>query len=203
MLSPEDADKLLKVKRQVLETGRQVHLETSMVSPGGTTEYFEGSYVPKLSSRGKIDGLIGYFRNVTDRPRAEEALKESEAFTRRVLDNLFGFVGVLTPDGTLLEVNQTPLAAAGIAACDICGKKFWDVYWWNYDPQVQARVRAACERAACGVISRYDVPICTAGDSRMWVDFQIAPLRDDQCASPPDLPLATDIQNANRPKTPS
>lgn len=103
----------------------------------------------------------------------------SESFARRVLNNLFAFVGVLLPDGTLIEANQAPLNAAGIAFEDVAGRKFWDCYWWSYSAEVQARLRDAVERANRGEVVRYDVPVRMAGDTRMWIDFQLSPLRDD------------------------
>ncbi len=84
-LEPMDADKLTAIKKRVLETGEPIHVETSLVNREGHEEFFEGSYVPKFDSSGRIDGLIGYFRNVTDRKKAEGALREAnETLERRV-----------------------------------------------------------------------------------------------------------------------
>jgi len=74
-LSAQDADKLTQIKRQVLETGNPVHLEMPMISRTGEQQFFDGTYVPKHNAQGRIDGLIGYFRNVTERKWTEEALK--------------------------------------------------------------------------------------------------------------------------------
>lgn len=120
------------------------------------------------------------FRDQTERHRWETALADSEQFTRRVLDNLFAFVGVLTPDGTLVEANRAPLEAAGLELSDVVGKKFWDCFWWSYSPDVQQEIRGAVERAASGELVRFDVPVRVLADGRMWIDFQIAPLRDDE-----------------------
>jgi PAS domain S-box-containing protein len=70
-LAKADADHLTRIKRQVLETGRPVHLETPLISPRGELQYFDGSYVPKFDATGRIDGLIGYFKNVTERKLRE------------------------------------------------------------------------------------------------------------------------------------
>ncbi len=118
------------------------------------------------------------FRDQTERHRWETAIAESEQFTRRVLDNLFAFVGVLAPDGTLVEANRAPLEAAGLTLSDVIGKKFWDCYWWEYSAEVQEQLRDAIERSAAGEVVRFDVPVRVLDDGRLWIDFQIAPLRD-------------------------
>ena len=132
-------------------------------------------------------------RDIADRKEAEAAVLESERFTRRVLDNLFAFVGVMSLDGTLIAVNRAPLEAAGIQASDVIGKKFWDCYWWNYSEEVQELLTGAYERAIRGEAVRYDVPVRMAGDSRMWIDFQLAPLRDDDGRITHLIPSAMDL----------
>ena len=72
-----DANRLTALKRQVLETGQTVKIEVPLVSKSGAIEYFSGSYIAKRDPGGKIDGLIGYFRNITERKRAEETLRRN------------------------------------------------------------------------------------------------------------------------------
>lgn len=117
----------------------------------------------------------------------------AEAYARRVLDNLFTFVGVLLPDGTLIEANRAPLEAAGIGPDDVIGKKFWECYWWSYAPAVQAQMQDAVTRANLGEVVRYDVAVRVAGDQRMWIDFQLAPLRDEAGRITHLIPSAMDI----------
>lgn len=141
----------------------------------------------------KAGGALLFLRDVTEERAAAARLAESEARLRRVLDNLFVFVGVLDPDGTLLEANRAPLEAAGLAVGEVRGRPFWECHWWSHDPGAQARLRAACARAAAGEASRYDVEVRMAGDSRMVIDFQIAPLRDAAGRVTHLIPSATDV----------
>jgi len=83
-LSKEEADKLTEIKNRVLKTGKPVPLETSLISQAGNPEFFEGTFVPRFDGRGQTDGLIGYFRNVTKRKKAERLLKEHEALLNEV-----------------------------------------------------------------------------------------------------------------------
>ena len=95
---------------------------------------------------------------------------------RDVLDHVFAFVAVLGRDGVVLEVNHPPLDAAGITVADVLGKPFWDCYWWSYDANVQAQLRAACLRAAEGRASRYDADARMAGGRLMAIDLMLKPL---------------------------
>ncbi len=71
-LEKNDADELTRIKTGVIQTAKPVYVQVPLLSTEGKQEYFEGSYVPKFDSNGKIDGLIGYFKNVTERKRSEE-----------------------------------------------------------------------------------------------------------------------------------
>jgi PAS domain S-box-containing protein len=148
---------------------------------------------PMHDSRGTIFGASKIVSDITDRKAIEKKVRDSEAFTRRVLDNLYAFVGVMDLDGTLLQVNRAPLEAAGIAASDVIGRKFWECYWWSYAPEVQAQVKATYERALTGESVRYDVPVRMAGDTRVWIDFQLAPLRGDDGAIAYLIPSGMDL----------
>jgi PAS domain S-box-containing protein len=77
-LKKEEARKLTAIKKNVLKTGKKIPYNTSLTDPDGNIQYFEGSYVPKFNTKGKIDGIIGYFRNITERKQAEINLRENQ-----------------------------------------------------------------------------------------------------------------------------
>ena len=77
-LAKDDAEKLIKTKNQVMKTGKPLRLETSLLSKSGSVEYFSGTYVPKYDHEGHPDGIIGYFRNITERKRNTEALRKAK-----------------------------------------------------------------------------------------------------------------------------
>lgn len=129
------------------------------------------------------EGLKFYtviLRDITERLRSEELIKNSEVHLRRVLDNLFVLVGVIKPDGTLVEANAAPLEAANIKLEDVCGKKVWDTYWLNYDEKIQARIREVVKKAALGISSRFDIDIQVANGNFMTIDYMLAPMCDDK-----------------------
>ncbi len=78
-LSKEDADNLTTTKTRVIETGEPLHFETSLISAVGKEEFFDGSFIPTFDANAEPNGLIGYFRNITERKLAEEELKSVKA----------------------------------------------------------------------------------------------------------------------------
>lgn len=82
-LDAADAAKLTELKRQLLESGKPLRVEISLVSRSGTIERFDGTYVPRRNGSGQVDGLIGYVRNVTDRWKWEETLRQTLGDLRR------------------------------------------------------------------------------------------------------------------------
>ncbi len=103
LASREDADALTTIKKRVLESGIAVPNEIAIASARGEINYFDGSYVPKMNNLGEIDGIIGYFRNVTETKRANEkilsTLAEKDSLIReihhRVKNNLQIITGLL------------------------------------------------------------------------------------------------------------
>lgn len=157
------------------------------VALGGETLRFEQSsetmgrhfdvFATPVEPRGRF-AIV--FKDVTARKQAEAALIESEAQLWRVLDQLFAFVGVLTPEGVVKYANRAPLEAAGIALQDVAGQRFDETYWWSYDEAVQSQLREAMQRAAKGEAVRYDVAVRMAGGRLMNIDLQIAPMRNEK-----------------------
>jgi PAS domain S-box-containing protein len=166
----------------------------------GTLFYSEHTVAPIREAGGRITHFIGILQDVTARRQAEEALRQSEQQLRNVIDGLGAntFVGLLTPEGVLVEVNRSALAAAGLQPADVLGKPFDQTYWWAHAESVQAKLRAAMGRAAAGEISRYDAQVRGVGGALFWVDFSLCPLRDASGRVTHLIPSANVIEERKR-----
>jgi PAS domain S-box-containing protein len=119
--------------------------------------------------------LIGL---VVERGRVQVGLRESERRFRAIFDQSYQFIGLMEPDGTLIEANQTAVQFAGLTLADVVGKPFWETYWWQISPQTQEQLKAAIARAAAGELVHYDVEVQGAGGQVITIDFSIKPIRD-------------------------
>lgn len=122
---------------------------------------------------------IAAARDITGRKKAEEAQRRNAQQLRAILDSLFAFVGLLSLDGILLEVNRAPLEVGGVEREEVIGTYFPHAYWWSHSPEVQMQLKEALARAARGEFIRYDVAIRVAGSREMIVDFALSPLREE------------------------
>jgi PAS domain S-box-containing protein len=99
---------------------------------------------------------------------------------QKILDHIFTFVGVLAPDGTVLEANRASLEAARIVLDDVRGRKFWDCHWWSLSPQTAERIRRAVRSAAQGDTPRFDIDKRMAGEHAVTIDLILSPVHDAQ-----------------------
>ncbi|MBD1912882.1 MULTISPECIES: PAS domain-containing protein [unclassified Leptolyngbya] len=115
-------------------------------------------------------------RKVAERTHA---LAASERKFRGIFDNTFHLTGVLAPDGTLLEANQTALIFKGLQLEDVVNCSFWETPWWDVSQVVREQLRGAIAQAAEGKFIRYEVEILTAETQLVPVDFSLRPVWDE------------------------
>ncbi|MFH7030686.1 MAG: PAS domain S-box protein [Heteroscytonema crispum UTEX LB 1556] len=111
--------------------------------------------------------------------QVEAALRESERRFRAIFNQSFEFIGLMEPDGTLIEANQTALDFGGLTSEEVINRPFWEARWWTISPLTQAQLRNAIARAASGEFIRYEVDVLGAGDTVATIDFSIQPLEDE------------------------
>nr|WP_316641827.1 PAS domain-containing protein [uncultured Roseateles sp.] len=178
---PKAADRLEPLLQAVLDSGEgraNFRVAAEVPSLPGEASDWEASYQPISDARGQVIGVLVRAVNHSLERQAERLKQDGEQWLRRVLDNLFVFVGVLSPEGVLLEANRGPLEAGGLQIDEVRGRLLWDTYWWTHDAAQQEWLRGVVSRVAAGDVHRSDVEIRMAGDSRMMADFMLAPLRD-------------------------
>ncbi|NDV53041.1 sensor histidine kinase [Salipiger sp. PrR003] len=96
----------------------------------------------------------------------------------QLLNQTIAFAALLEPDGTVKDVSDNALSAAGLSLEDVHGSPFWEGYWFAYDAALQERLRLAIQAASAGATSRFDYAARIVDDGRLHIDFQIAPIRD-------------------------
>jgi len=123
--------------------------------------------------------VLSINRDITERKAAEAALRESERKSRAIFDQTFQFIGLMTPDGTLIEANRTSMSFAGIEESDVLGRPFWETPWWTHSPELQDRLRDAVREAAAGQFVRFEATHPAADGTHHILDFSLKPVTDE------------------------
>ena len=122
-----------------------------------------------------------------------DALRQSEQKFRAIFDQTFQFIGVLTTDGIVLQVNQTALQFAGVSEDAVLGKPFWETPWWTHSAKLQQRLREAIQQAAAGKLVRFEASHLTTDGQLRFIDFSLKPVIDAEARVVQLIPEGRDI----------
>jgi len=136
------------------------------------------AYGLSLVSLGTIYGLLR--REARKRQQAEANLRRSKHKFQSVFDELYEFAELLTPDGTLLEINQAPLAFAQVAREDVLGKPFWEFPLWQQSPELTEIAKTAVGQAAAGHFFRTEVTFKSTTGQPHTFDISVKPIYRSQ-----------------------
>jgi two-component system, cell cycle sensor histidine kinase and response regulator CckA len=174
--------------------------EFRVIRSDGSVRWLQGLGEFTYEAGGRPVRMRGVVLEATAHKQAEEALRTSERRLRNLIDG-FGpsvFVGMLSPDGRLLEGNRSALLATGLEFGEVIGKRFDDLPPWTHSPQVRQQLREAIDRAARGEPSRYDVQIGGQQGELIDLDFSLQPIRDEAGKVAFLVPSATVITERKR-----
>lgn len=108
------AAELQALGRRVMVEGKNITAEEHLTTPSGE-RVFLATKGPLRDGEGRIVGIFGISRDITERKRAEEALRQSEALFRALVEQTLAGVYVIQ-DGMFRYVNPAFAALFGFAS---------------------------------------------------------------------------------------
>lgn len=111
--------------RDALE-GRAVHVTTQPIDENG--RWYETIKVPLSDDTGTIIGLVGVSRDITDRHRAEEALRKSEEYLRITLHSIDEGVISTDTEGRVVRMNRVAALLTGWTETEARSRPLTEVF---------------------------------------------------------------------------
>jgi PAS domain S-box-containing protein len=152
----------------IIEDGRTVTVESAFETKDGDHVPFEFTGAPLKDADGSLRGVTGVGRNITERKRQQRRFEA-------VFNNTYQFTGLMSPDGTLLEVNSAAVAFAGRSRDELVGRKVWDAYWFQANEEAEQIARQAVETANEGEFFREQITV-QGEDREAVIDFSVRPV---------------------------
>ena len=171
---PDDRAMVAEATRKMLEERRSQPIECRILKPDGTIGWVNGRGEAVLDASGKLLKVVGVYHDITERKRAEEMRRESEAYYRSLLNMLNGFaycrmlfVEGRPNDFTYLEVNQAFGTLTGLK--DVVGKNITTIFPTirETDPDV---LNLYGRVALTGIPERIDIYVNTLGK---WLSLSV------------------------------
>lgn len=125
--SEENAEEYDEDDKSVMRTGKMIldKIENAEHVETGFTYWHLTSKIPIKDNTGKSIQLLTISHDITERKRAEDALKESDEFNRSLLKTIPFGMDVVDETGTILFMGEN---FKKIFGNDAVGKKCWELY---------------------------------------------------------------------------
>ncbi len=122
-LQPED------MPSQLSATGIEINdCELDIVSAEGKIRHVLGNARPLLDEQGNLRGSISAFIDITERKKAEEAIRLSNLYNRSLIEASLDPMVTIGPDGKITDVNGATEQVTGYSRNNLIGTDFSDYF---------------------------------------------------------------------------
>src|SRR5579884_934826 len=125
---PERERPAARTRLGQLRAGQAVSGEAPHLRRDGSELIGSYSVAPTVDAQGRPTGFVGTVIDVTERYRAQQALRVSEAQLRALIDNAPAVITVRAPGGRLLDINREGARVLGRSREDLLGKPHDDMH---------------------------------------------------------------------------
>ncbi|MCD4721188.1 MAG: PAS domain S-box protein, partial [Desulfobacula sp.] len=185
-ISEEDRDRL---KQELMQNGRVDGIEMKLYKKGGDTLYCQ--YFGEIIMVAGEQKLLSIASDISDRRQTEEALRESEAHLRTLIETIPDLVWLKDPDGVYISCNPKFERFFGAKEADIRGKTDYDFVDKELADFFREKDKAAMA-AAIPVVNEEEVTYADDGHKELLETIK-TPMYDSEGKLVGVLGIARDI----------
>jgi PAS domain S-box-containing protein len=188
---PEVRDNRRRIVESVFSSGQPEVFEDEF---SGKT--MENRIFPVKNARGHVDMVAVFSRDMTERRRAEQAVRESEERFRRIFEESSVGIAIVSLEGRFIRTNPAFQNIIGYSDTELLQMKFLDITHPDHRDQDAQEVA----RLARGELQRYvtNKRYVRKDGSRMWAHVTVSVVRDPAGKPMYFIPLVDDITNLHK-----
>jgi PAS domain S-box-containing protein len=188
-------EEMQREQNQVGETYASRTIEIEQYRKDGSICCFEITTTFLRDDKGFPTGVLGISRDINERKRAMEALRQGEARYRRLVDN--SPVGIVSCDseGKLTELNPAALTILGVLSEDAIE----DSGVRSFQPLVDARISASIVKCIeTGELVLGEFPYKKPNGEQIYTRLRAAPIREEDGPIKGALAVLEDISDQKK-----
>ncbi|MEO6225391.1 MAG: PAS domain-containing protein, partial [Sphingomicrobium sp.] len=191
LIHPDDVDRVVADSLAGEASLQAFGLEARYLRHDGEWRWLKSVSQPRFGPDGELTGFIGVASDITLSKEAELELRRqvedqtrelslSEARFRAVFDTVLEVLVLMTPSGTVVELNRKEVPWRARNARDGIGLKIWDAPTLAAYPQHQPLIKRAVREAASGKLFTSEVRMEREGVPTAHIDVSVQPVRNSE-----------------------
>ena len=171
------------------------YVENPVINSSGEERIIRWHNSILRDEHGRIAGTLSSGGDITERVKAQAELARSEQRFRKFFENDPDYCYIISPEGTILEVNRAALKILGYEKEKIVGQPIDTIY----APESRARRRQLLEGLEkSGEIRDEEIVVITRYGERRIVSFSTAPVLDETGKLLHSISIQKDITDRKR-----
>jgi PAS domain S-box-containing protein len=173
---PEDHPRIVEAYARAFKTG-VLHHENRVIWPDGSVHWIAADGRIQWDSEGRPARIIGVVADITDRKRAEAALRESEARFSAVANNMAQLAWITDETGWIVWYNKRWYDYTGTTFEEMQGWGWQKVHHPDHVQRVVEKFRHAIQT---GTFWEDTFPLRGKDGQYRWFLSRAIPIRDEQ-----------------------
>ncbi len=175
-MHPDDIEDVAqKMARLVSEPELKVASIFRIKFPDGSYHYIENT-ATNLIDNPNVGGIVVNFRDITERKRAEEALRKSEEKYRQLIDTLQEGIWLIDKEANTTFVNPRMAEMLGYTPEEMQGKHLFSFM----DEKGVEIAQRNLERRRQGITEQHDFEFVRKDGSRIYTILETGPITDEK-----------------------
>ena len=193
LFSAESRQRIHAAAELLRSEGRGFELELQLAAAGEAARWIIYRAEAERDATGKVVRLRGIVQDITERWLANQALRESEAQYRRIVETMAEGVWTLDPDGRTTFVNPQMATMLGYRPEDLVGVNVLDII----PEEERAPSRERLQRRRRGISEQFETLVPTKDGRMIRLLINARPVWDAEGAYIGSLGVLTNITEKN------